>query len=57
MSLFSTFFGGFGGIIVEKIGYLNMFILAFSASIPAMVLMFWVPMHEKAPSEAPDIKA
>jgi MFS transporter, PAT family, beta-lactamase induction signal transducer AmpG len=46
MSLFSTFFGGFGGIIVEKMGYLNMFILAFGASIPAMLLMFWVPLHE-----------
>ncbi|MBI5607231.1 MAG: hypothetical protein HY879_28190 [Deltaproteobacteria bacterium] len=47
MSIFSTFFGGFGGIIVEKMGYLNMFILAFSASLPAMLLMFWVPLHEK----------
>jgi MFS transporter, PAT family, beta-lactamase induction signal transducer AmpG len=51
MSLFSTFFGGFGGIIVEKMGYLNMFILAFSASIPAMLLMFWVPLHEPVEKE------
>lgn len=48
MSLFSTFFGGFGGIIVERMGYLNMFILSFCASIPAMLLMFWVPMHENS---------
>lgn len=47
MSLFSTLFGGFGGIIVEKMGYLNLFILAFGASIPAMALMFWVPLHDQ----------
>jgi MFS transporter, PAT family, beta-lactamase induction signal transducer AmpG len=47
MSLFSTFFGGFGGIIVEQMGYLNMFIMAFCASIPAMLLMFWVPIREE----------
>ena len=48
MSLFSTFFGGFGGIIVENMGYLNMFIMAFGASLPAMLLMFWVPIREDA---------
>lgn len=48
MSLFSTFFGGFGGVMVEHMGYLNLFILAFCASIPAMVLMFWVPIKEEA---------
>jgi PAT family beta-lactamase induction signal transducer AmpG len=48
MSLFSTFFGGFGGVLVEKMGYLNLFILAFLASIPAMLLMFWVPLREEA---------
>jgi MFS transporter, PAT family, beta-lactamase induction signal transducer AmpG len=47
MSLFSTFFGGFGGVMVEKMGYLNLFILAFLASIPAMSLMFWVPIKEE----------
>ncbi len=47
MSLFSTFFGGFGGVMVEKMGYLNLFILAFLTSIPAMLLMFWVPIKEK----------
>ena len=47
MSIFSTLFGGFGGIIVERIGYLNLFVLAFCASIPAMLLMFWVPLYEK----------
>ena len=48
MSLFSTFFGGFGGIIVEHMGYLNLFIMAFCASIPSMMLLFWVPIKEEA---------
>ena len=44
MSLFSTFFGGLGGRIVESMGYLNMFLLAFSLTIPAMGLIFVAPM-------------
>ncbi|MEW6188082.1 MAG: MFS transporter [Thermodesulfobacteriota bacterium] len=51
MSLFSTFFGGFGGVMVEHLGYLNLFILAFCVSIPAMLLMFWVPIKEEAPEK------
>jgi MFS transporter, PAT family, beta-lactamase induction signal transducer AmpG len=47
MSLFSTVFGGFGGVIVEHMGYLNMFIMAFCASIPSMLLLFWVPIREE----------
>jgi len=47
MSIFSTLFGGFGGIIVEMMGYLNLFIMAFCASIPAMLLMVWVPIKEE----------
>ena len=50
MSIFSTFFGGFGGVIVEHMGYLNMFLIAFGASIPAMLLMFWVPIREEVES-------
>lgn len=46
MSLFSTIFGGFGGVIVERMGYLNLFILSFLASIPAMALMFAVKIEE-----------
>jgi PAT family beta-lactamase induction signal transducer AmpG len=49
MSIVSTVFGGFGGIIVEMMGYLNMFILAFCASVPAMLLMIWVPIKEEQP--------
>jgi PAT family beta-lactamase induction signal transducer AmpG len=50
MSLFSTFFGGFGGIFVEHMGYLNMFLMSFGASIPAMLLMFWVPIRDEVES-------
>lgn len=47
MSLGATFIGGFSGIIVEKIGYANLFILSFTAAIPSMLLLFWIPMHEE----------
>ncbi len=53
MSLFSTFFGGFGGLIVERIGYLDMFLLAFFASLPSMLLLFVVPIRDAAPPAAP----
>ncbi len=53
MSLFSTFFGGFGGLLVERIGYLNLFFLAFFASIPSMVLLFFVPVREEPPGALP----
>ncbi|OGQ05387.1 MAG: hypothetical protein A3F82_00760 [Deltaproteobacteria bacterium RIFCSPLOWO2_12_FULL_44_12] len=47
MSLGSTFVGGFGGILVEAFGYTNLFILSFLASIPSMILLFWIPLHEE----------
>lgn len=50
MSLGATVFGGFGGIIVERIGYTNLFILAFFAALPAMALLPFVPMHESDPA-------
>jgi PAT family beta-lactamase induction signal transducer AmpG len=46
MSLFSTVFGGFSGIIVEKTGYLNLFLISFFASIPSMVLLLLSPIKE-----------
>lgn len=49
MSLFATVFGGFGGRIVEEIGWVNFFILAFLATIPAMGLLFIVPLHDDPP--------
>ena len=47
MSLFSTFFGGFSGIVVEHIGYLYLFICSFLVSIPSMMLLLWVPIKEE----------
>jgi PAT family beta-lactamase induction signal transducer AmpG len=47
MSVFSTVFGGFGGVIVERAGYLNLFLIGFLATIPAMVLMFFVKIDEE----------
>lgn len=47
MSIGATFVGGFGGILVEAIGYTSLFILSFIASIPSMVLLFWIPLQEE----------
>lgn len=47
MSLGSTLVGGFGGFLVEAFGYTRLFILGFLASIPSMILLFWIPMHEE----------
>jgi PAT family beta-lactamase induction signal transducer AmpG len=47
MSVFSTVFGGFGGVIVERAGYLNLFLIGFAATIPAMALMFFVKIREE----------
>ena len=51
MSLGSVFFGGFGGWVVEAVGYLNLFLIAFVASIPSMLLLFWVPLKEEEPAK------
>lgn len=47
MTLASTFVGGFGGFFVESFGYTNFFIIGFLASIPSMILLFWIPLHEE----------
>lgn len=48
MSLGANVLGGFSGIIVEQIGYVHFFMLSFFASIPAMVMLFWLPQHERS---------
>lgn len=48
MSLGANVLGGFSGIIVEQIGYTHFFMVSFFASIPAMIMLFWLPMHERA---------
>ncbi|MBI1909416.1 MAG: hypothetical protein HYS22_04525 [Deltaproteobacteria bacterium] len=47
MSLGSTFIGGFGGFLVEAFGYTTLFILGFLASIPSMLMLVWIPLHEE----------
>jgi PAT family beta-lactamase induction signal transducer AmpG len=47
MSIFSTIFGMFSGIIVEHMGYVNLFIIGLLATIPSMLLLFWVPIKDK----------
>jgi hypothetical protein len=48
MSLFSTFFGGYGGKFVENFGYLNLYLLAFALTIPSMALLFVAPIKEES---------
>lgn len=47
ISLGATFIGGFGGVIVEFMGYMNLFIMAFAAAVPSIIMLFWLPLHEK----------
>ncbi len=47
MSIFSTVFGGFGGIIVEKMGYMNLFLIGFFTTIPAMILMGFIKIRDE----------
>jgi MFS transporter, PAT family, beta-lactamase induction signal transducer AmpG len=46
MSVFSALFGGMGGVIVEAVGYLWLFIIGLLASIPSMVLLFFVQIKD-----------
>lgn len=46
MSLGSTVIGGFAGLIVEQMGYANLFVLSFAAAIPSMLLLFRLPLAE-----------
>lgn len=47
MSVFSSVFGGMGGVIVEQVDYLGLFIIGFCASIPAMALLFFVRIKDE----------
>nr|HPM41861.1 hypothetical protein [bacterium] len=41
MSVGATFIGGFGGLIVEAVGYTCLFVIGFIAAIPSMVMLFF----------------
>lgn len=45
-SLGGTLVGGISGWLVEMIGYVNLYLLAFVASFPSMVLLCFLPMEE-----------
>lgn len=47
MSIPGTLIGGQAGWIVETIGYTNLYILAFVAALPGMVIIPFVPMREE----------
>jgi len=47
MSIPGTLVGGQGGVLVEAIGYTNLYILAFVAAIPGMCLIPFVPIKEE----------
>ncbi len=47
-SLASTVFGGFSGAYVEAHGYLSLYLVAFAASVPAMGLLFFLPLTDRA---------
>lgn len=44
MTLFATFFGGYGGRLVELMGWVNYFLLALAATVPSMLLLPFVPL-------------
>ena len=46
MSVFSALFGGMGGVIVEQVDYLGLFVIGFAASLPAMALLFFVRVKD-----------
>jgi PAT family beta-lactamase induction signal transducer AmpG len=49
-SIAGTVVGGFGGAIVERVGYLWLFVLSFVAACPSMVCLLFLPMRDEAPA-------
>jgi hypothetical protein len=47
MSIPGTIVGGYGGVIVEGIGYTGLYLMAFVASLPGMLLIPFVPIREE----------
>jgi MFS transporter, PAT family, beta-lactamase induction signal transducer AmpG len=46
-SIFGTVVGGFGGAIVERVGYLWLFIFSFVAACPSMAVLFFLPLKDE----------
>jgi len=51
-SLGGTVFGGFGGVIVEAVGYVDLYLLSFAVALPSMVLLYLLPLPEDRPVTA-----
>jgi PAT family beta-lactamase induction signal transducer AmpG len=57
-SLAGTLCGGFGGVIVERVGYMWLFVLAFVAALPSMGCLIFLPLHEHdGPNAAAESRA
>jgi PAT family beta-lactamase induction signal transducer AmpG len=52
-SLVGTLTGAFGGVLVERIGYVWLFVLAFVAAVPSMVALPFVPLLDEHAPRAP----
>jgi PAT family beta-lactamase induction signal transducer AmpG len=53
MSIPANVIGGFGGRIVESIGWVSFFMIAFGASIPSMLLIFRLPYKDEPSAPSP----
>jgi PAT family beta-lactamase induction signal transducer AmpG len=53
-SLAGTLLGGFGGAVVEAVGYVGLYLIAFAAALPGMALLPFLRLDEPppGPSEA-----
>lgn len=47
VTLGGNFAGMFSGFLVESVGYINFFTISFLATIPGMVILFFLPYDEK----------
>jgi PAT family beta-lactamase induction signal transducer AmpG len=47
MSVPANLVGGFAGGIVNRVGWVNFFVVAFLASIPSMLLIPWLPYKDE----------
>ena len=45
MSIGGNVLGGMSGVIVEQVGYVNLYIFSFVCTVPSMLLMFRLPEH------------
>jgi PAT family beta-lactamase induction signal transducer AmpG len=57
MSLGGTVLGGFGGIVVEQIGYIGLYLAGFALAIPGMLLIPWIPYLGQGPPSADSVLA